>query len=119
MQKFKEIHPTQPPTDSGEWQAVQPIAATIVNQSTGMVEWSAKLTERELLDVQKKLKVQKVDVERANEIYRLIREGKSVVDIRTIKRGKKGYSIPTIKRYSAALSAALNWKRNIAVSKIK
>ena len=118
MKEIREIHPTAQ-TDSEGWQKVEPVTATIIDQSTGMVEWSCEIPKDKLLEVQKILKVKKIDVKRANEIYRLIREGKSGVDICRIKRGQKGYRLGTIKRYSSAISKAFKWKRNIAVSKNK
>ena len=125
MKEIKEIHPTQQPAkDSGDWEIVKPVTATIIDQSTGMVEWTCELTKEQLLNVQKILEVQKINVALANEVYRLIREGKSQKDIERIKRGGKkkcrnGYSLGSIKRYSSAISKVFKWKRNIAVSKNK
>ena len=122
MKEIKEIHPTQQlAKDSGDWEIVKPVTATITKQSNSgfTLEWICEIPKDKLLEVQKILKVQKIDVKRANEIYRLIREGKSGVDICRIKRGQKGYRLGTIKRYSSAISKVFKWKRNIAVSKNK
>lgn len=122
MLKIREIKPppqAAAPVDSGEWQIVKPLEQTVINAQTGCVEWSATMTEQDFLNVQKKLKVQKLNRVKVLEIYKLIRDGKSLAKIVEAKRTNKGYSEATVKRYSTALSYVFRWKRNIVVSKNK
>ena len=122
MLKIREIAPPQKtpaPVDSGEWQIVKPLEQIVINDKTGCIEWSATMGEQDFLNVQKILKVQKLNRAKVLEIYRFIRDGKSLAKIVEVNRKEKGYSEATVKRYSTALSIVFKWKRGITVSKNK